>query len=818
MGRSSNRIFVAPAMLVAALVAIVGVGALAPPAGAAPHSRPGALDPSFGDGGRVLVKPPLEPTPAEFSGAGREPDGDLVLEMRHTSPSEDGVREIEMRKPSGALDPSFGQSGTVKAPPGDGMTVLPDGDILVGVVNCGGDPSSAWEIDPSGNPVAGFGTKGCAPKVGFPEKVIAVDGQGRVLLAGAVQFCGPCGKDTLPSSEPVVARLLPNGTLDPSFGKGGVVYTRSEDGLEIGYGDYSEPRVLAPTADGGLVIDFESELIRLTESGALDQGFGKAGTLSVPGMIDSILGTPDGGIVVPTDPSKGPAAVTKFGPTGAPDPSFGDAGTLRLSLPSGSRLERIAAFPEGGVLVAGVEAGGKSCRSCLTPFLTRLTAAGQPDPTYGNGGTAALAPASEPRPFNEILAVAVAADGSALVGGQRSGGDAYALLRTPTGAPEAAFAEGGALVEHHEEPAELGATGLAARAGGGIRLLTERYNDSGDRFGWLADFGAGGGQRRFAGGTSAVESSPHGSIVADGGGRFVSMETDPPRAVGSVHGIDRDGKTWKAFGKNGYTKVPPMFKAMELLPAPGGGVAIVGSFRGQEMAVLRLGPKGRPLPGFGRAGLAKVRFPGAAAVANGGVVEADGDIVLVGSAKARLAVARLLPDGRPDPSFGRGGIVRLGRGTTGDFVAPMAGGLVIATQHQKYGPPPFAGLVRLDSHGHLDRGFGKGGLARGSERLPFALLTVAGRIVLVIDPEFEKHHHHAGLELRSYLPDGRPDRAFGKDGIVYFGRGGERGITFTPAAAIASPGGKVTVAGTSRNREIQSGRHTEAELVRFLVR
>jgi uncharacterized delta-60 repeat protein len=813
MGRPSNRTFAA----LTVLVALASTSAFTSGAAAAAHGRPGALDPSFGNQGHVLVKPPMEPAPAEFAAAAREPDGDIVLELRHSSPTEEAVREIEMRKPSGAFDPSFGQGGLVKAPAGYGLTTLPNGDIVVGAINCGGEPSSAMELDPEGNAVPGFGTDGCGPAIKFSERLIAVDGQGRIVLVGTVQFCSPCGKDILPRAEPVVARLLPNGSLDPAFGKGGIVYTHGEDGLEIGYGQYAEPRLVAPTADGGVVINLESRLIRLTESGTLDAAFGGTGTVDAPGPLEAILAEPDGGIVVAGGPSKGPAAVSKLGPSGALDQSFGDAGTQRLSLPSGSRLDQISAVPEGGILVAGLKASGAGCAACQTPFLARLSAAGQLDSGYGEGGFADLAAATAPNPVSDLQALAVGKDGSLLLAGSRRGGDAVALLRKSTGAAEPSFGEGGSLVEHHEEAAQLASTGLAARAGGGARLLTERYNQPGNPFGWLADFGSGGGQRAFSDGAPAVESRPHGAIVPDGGGRFVSIETDPPKSVRSVHGIGRDGKTWKKYGTNGRAEFPPDFEAKELLPAPGGGIAIVGAFRGREMAVLRLGPTGHPVPGFGHAGLAKVRFAGAAAVAFGGVVEADGDVVVTGSAGNRLAVARLLPDGNLDPGFGRHGLARLGRGTTGAFATPLRGGVVIATQRQRYGPPPFAGLVRLDRHGHLVKDFGHGGIVKSAERLPFALLTVAGRIVLVIDPEFEKNNRGAALELRSYRPDGRVDRAFGDHGVTYFGRGGESGLTFSPAAAVAQPGGKVMVAGTVRDWTKPTGRHTEAELLRFLV-
>ena len=84
------------------------------------------------------------------------------------------------------------------------------------------------------------------------------------------------------------------------------------------------------------------------------------------------------------------------------------------------------------------------------------------------------------------------------------------------------------------------------------------------------------------------------------------------------------------------------------------------------------GPEGRPVHGFGHDGLARVVFPRGFAIAFDGLVESNSNVVLTGWVNGHVGVARLLPNGRLDRGFGRGGLVRglLREGTFGLLIAP----------------------------------------------------------------------------------------------------------------------------------------------------
>lgn len=86
------------------------------------------------------------------------------------------------------------------------------------------------EVDPEGNPYPGFGEEGVA-KVRLPAVVglhlepAAVDTKGRILLAGFVGSPISVPEKGQPRSSFVLARLLPDGRPDPSFGRHGWLFT-----------------------------------------------------------------------------------------------------------------------------------------------------------------------------------------------------------------------------------------------------------------------------------------------------------------------------------------------------------------------------------------------------------------------------------------------------------------------------------------------------------------------------------------------------------------------------------------------------------------
>ena len=127
--------------------------------------------------------------------------------------------------------------------------------------------------------------------------------------------------------------------------------------------------------------------------------------------------------------------------------------------------------------------------------------------------------------------------------------------------------------------------------------------------------------------------------------------------------LDEDGGRLASFGQAGTVHV----QAFELALVEPSGATILTRSGGDVLELRRRGPEGRPDRSFGRDGLAKLPLPGArGAKVEPVAVDAEGRILMAGSigvqeersrhkGRSAIVVGRLLPDGRPDPSFGEGG-------------------------------------------------------------------------------------------------------------------------------------------------------------------
>ena len=240
---------VAPLTLIAVLVA------LAPPA-AAGAVRAGALDRTFGENGRVVTKTELGGSSWLYTRAhvAEGPGGTIIAAAGKT---------VFRYLPDGTLDTSFGEGGK--------LTV----------------------DDPEGLP--------------FSPHDLAVDGQGRIVLGGAVELPDEILVNYLGSTihGPLAAviRYSADGTLDTSFGeKGGYVLSElNQPPLNPYYGKAatSAEQVIADSAGnvtligglGGYTTGIRSEyrmtprlVARLTAGGHLDTSFGDGGVIGKTGL------------------------------------------------------------------------------------------------------------------------------------------------------------------------------------------------------------------------------------------------------------------------------------------------------------------------------------------------------------------------------------------------------------------------------------------------------------------------------------------------------------------------------------------------------
>lgn len=166
----------------------------------------GALDPTFGTGGMTTT---ALPTGTAFSDTMvRLPSGRIVV--GGGSSLVNGV--LVAYDDDGNLDAGFGMGGMVEVTGVNIGAIALSGDSIV----VAGTMSSFFG---EGVVVARFAFDGTAGPVTnlfdaeSTARALAVDSRGRVVIVGSANEC----QDTL------VARVLPDGTLDPDFGTEGVV-------------------------------------------------------------------------------------------------------------------------------------------------------------------------------------------------------------------------------------------------------------------------------------------------------------------------------------------------------------------------------------------------------------------------------------------------------------------------------------------------------------------------------------------------------------------------------------------------------------------
>lgn len=287
----------------------------------------------------------------------------------------------------GALDPSFGEGGIAVVGYykdfSQDLVLDPQGRILVpGVFTAAGAAQSpvVARLEPDGSPDRSFGGDGfIGPDMpSGPARAAAIDGAGRIVLVGGYGH----------GLSFWVARLLPDGEPDPSFGTGGLVRLQS-DGEPSGIAIDQAGHILVATTDGFTVF-------RLTSDGALDQSFGEGGiaTLQVGESAKALTIATDSEDRVDIAGSamvagRQEVAVARLGPGGQPDPTFADGGQGILEFPglAGARDATDLGLDSRGRLVL---AGQEGSEGSEVAFAARLLADGLPDPSFGSDGRVLL--------------------------------------------------------------------------------------------------------------------------------------------------------------------------------------------------------------------------------------------------------------------------------------------------------------------------------------------------------------------------------------------------------------------------------------------
>jgi uncharacterized delta-60 repeat protein len=418
-----------------------------------------------------------------------------------------------------------------------------------------------------------------------------------------------------------------------------------------------------------------------------------------------------------------------------PDLSFGQDGIVSMQTNKacmrgcvefgGSYADALALQPDGGIILGGynVYLGAPDRGEARVPgAIVRLRPDGELDTTFGGAGGILDVPLA-------VWDVKADAFGGLLVTGEAKGGRVGMQRFAANGALDTSFGWGGIellppFASEKKPDRSRGLLGFARVAvpptdftAGTWWLAIKRLRSSGQRD---PRFGHDG----YAVLPNAQEATPLGVIVQRDGGVIVGFrgaedhseaqegrKRSPKISRSFIVRLTSAGKLDRRFGKRGIARLPFKGVARSVLMTARGGHLLVtagGESNGiEDLALVDYTGAGHLDPSFGKAGVARMGFPGGErflAVSPRAIAfDAVGDATVVGEHRIRTVdtpagdafIARFTPRGR-DCSFGADGLLVDERFTAANAVAVQPDGRIvvaggagrfIAARYLGTGPP-----------------------------------------------------------------------------------------------------------------------------------
>ena len=354
------------------------------------YNPDGSLDTSFGSGGTAETDFQANFGPSsleQVAGVAVLPGGKVVLagEVSLAQSNSTGFGLVRFN-PDGSLDTSFGTGGEVFTNVGPSGLAVPAGlavDPATGKIVVAGtsvDFSTGFSEDfglvrynTNGSLDSTFGTGGIVTTnfgnfTAAGAAGVALSPGSQIVVAGT--FFGASG-----NQEVLVTRYNANGSLDTGFGSGGSVFTgfpQSTTPVVAGVAvDPNTSKIVVAgttqTFSTGFIEDFF--VSRYNTNGSLDNTFGTGGIVTTdfgpgnPAIASGVVVQPDSRIVVvgteensSIGPSTDEFAVVRYNKGGGLDGSFGTGGIVLTSFGTNepASASAVALAPNGDILVVGI--------------------------------------------------------------------------------------------------------------------------------------------------------------------------------------------------------------------------------------------------------------------------------------------------------------------------------------------------------------------------------------------------------------------------------------------------------------------------------
>lgn len=745
----------------------------------------------------------------------------------------------------GSLDTSFGLNGKVttdlgSASEAQAMAIQTDGKIVLGGFVLTGIKSKfalvRYHRDGTLDTAFGVGGQvttsvGSTSGSGGKMRALVIQSDGKIV-AGGFSF--------LSQNDFTLSRYNTNGALDTTFGTGGVVRTDFGGSELNGLALQTDGKIVASGFAGGLtnpgLRDFA--LARYSVNGTLDMSFGTGGKVSVienrAQESKSLLIQANGKILAggySANPSNNDFALARFNSDGSLDTTFDNDGKVTTTIGSGSeQVNSLHVLSDGKIVAVGYSSNGTDNDFALA----RYNANGTLDTAFDGDGKLTTAIGSG---ADEARGLLIQSDGKIVAGGftLSSLRTDFALARYNTdGSLDSTFDVDGSLTttigDGNDEIKAIGvqSNGNVIAAGSAFGVAGNLNNDFA-----LARYNSGGildGRTSTAIGTKddiaqALVIQSDDKIVV-GGVAFMTSTNDFALVRYLADGtldttFDTDGKLTTAIGTGN--------DAINALALQGDGkiVAAGTAFIGvnNNFALAR----------YTSAGVLDTTFDGdgklSTAVGTGSSfgkavqVQSDGKILVAGMASNGsdfdFALVRYNTNGSLDTTFDTDGMVMTPVGSGHDVANAMmiqsdgkilvVGGTITGT------PAGVFSIVRYNTDGSLDSGFGLGGIvtavigdAGNNDSQALAVLAQSdGKIV--VGGFVYSVENNRDFALARFLADGSLDPTFGTGGKEISPLGA--GIDEVHGLLIQSVDGKIVAGGAVFNA---NNENSDFALTRYL--
>jgi len=340
-----------------------------------------------------------------------QPDGKIVaVGYSKNNGSTTGIDFTLVRyNIDGSLDTTFGSGGIVHDAVtsaddrGEAAALQPDGKILVAGGEGGDGPMVVARFNPDGtlDPTFGAGgnlvLKSPSKRFGWTAYSVALQADGKILL-GTYRYAA-------------VVRLNANGSMDSTFGNGGVVHLEAPTGAVYALttqrftsGTVTEERILVVQSAFNTGSDPDFLLMRLMPNGTVDTSFGPSGTGKT--YTDFCAGNEQprsmavdaAGNIAVAGTSDGNFGIARYTSGGIPDSAFGDLIPGSLQRSGRTRVDffgatdqgwGVAVQPDGKLLISGNAQKPDPNFYVIYFALARFNADGTLDTSFGTGGVVA---------------------------------------------------------------------------------------------------------------------------------------------------------------------------------------------------------------------------------------------------------------------------------------------------------------------------------------------------------------------------------------------------------------------------------------------